>query len=159
MGTHVLRLYKPPIPEPGELPLSPHPVPRNWIRYGRANVRIHIGRGQPTDDSPPPSDIDTDEEEDCPKVIKGIRQIKSERLRTLQTYFNRQFFVHFQFFQFNWFHKQLQLSLYLFIETYRMYGYQTQGVFHLQNRSPQQTGLIFTLTVVGFFQTPWPYPE
>ena len=69
VGTHILRLYKPPVPDPGELPLSAHPVPPNWVRYGRANVRIYIAQGKPTDDSLPPSDVDTDEEEECPRVI------------------------------------------------------------------------------------------
>lgn len=70
VGTHTLRLYKPPVPDPVELPLSAYPVPGHWVRYGRANVRIHITQGKPTDDSLPPSDADTDDEEDCPQVLK-----------------------------------------------------------------------------------------
>ena len=63
-GTHDLQLYYPPVPEANRLPFEEIPIHRQWKKYGKGKLRIHIHQGDSTDDviSMAPSEIITDQD-------------------------------------------------------------------------------------------------
>ncbi|GFR57810.1 coiled-coil domain-containing protein 17 [Elysia marginata] len=72
IGTHTLKLFAPPVPEPTSIPIddssisSSHHLKQQqamWKRYGKASVRLHIFQGQPRPGSLTPSEL-SDEGED-----------------------------------------------------------------------------------------------
>ncbi|KAJ8305994.1 hypothetical protein KUTeg_016539 [Tegillarca granosa] len=66
-GTHTLKLYYPPVPEPNRIPFEDLPLNRDWKRYGRSTLRLHIFQGQPRPGSLSPSDLSDDAEEVLPE--------------------------------------------------------------------------------------------
>ncbi|CAL1538632.1 unnamed protein product [Lymnaea stagnalis] len=56
-GTHVLKLYEPPVPEPTNIPYNDLQYHRDARRYGKASVRIHIFQGLPRPGSLTPSEL------------------------------------------------------------------------------------------------------
>lgn len=83
-GTHTIRLFQPPIPEPNQVPLDDGPYTRDWHRYGKATLRVYVFQGQPRPGSLTPSDLsDVDDEDTLPEVSRykyhciGIGYIKS----------------------------------------------------------------------------------
>ncbi|XP_025108860.1 uncharacterized protein LOC112573069 isoform X2 [Pomacea canaliculata] len=65
-GTHVLKLYEPPVPEPNRISLQDI-YNREWRRYRNATLRIHIFQGQPRPGSLTPSDLSDDNEDVLPE--------------------------------------------------------------------------------------------
>lgn len=70
-GTHVLKLYEPPVPEPNRISLQDI-YNREWRRYRNATLRIHIFQGQPRPGSLTPSDLSDDNEDVLPEVCDRI---------------------------------------------------------------------------------------
>lgn len=66
-GTHTLRLYMPPVPDPGQVPLEEIQGNHDWRRYGKATLRIHIFQGNPRPGSLTPSDMSEDGEDVLPE--------------------------------------------------------------------------------------------
>ncbi|XP_052687547.1 uncharacterized protein LOC128166423 isoform X6 [Crassostrea angulata] len=66
-GTHTLRLYTPPVPDPGQVPLEEIQGNHDWRRYGKATLRIHIFQGNPRPGSLTPSDMSEDGEDVLPE--------------------------------------------------------------------------------------------
>ncbi|CAH1775471.1 unnamed protein product [Owenia fusiformis] len=62
-GVHTIQLYTPPIPEPHTIPLEYQHRPKDWERYGKANVRIYMFTGTPRPGSLSQSDASDDEDE------------------------------------------------------------------------------------------------
>ncbi|KAH9523455.1 hypothetical protein Btru_040051 [Bulinus truncatus] len=62
-GTHTLKLYEPPVPEPTSMPFNSLQYHKDARRYGKATVRIHIFQGQPHPGSLTPSEL-SDEGDD-----------------------------------------------------------------------------------------------
>ncbi|XP_013082308.1 uncharacterized protein LOC106067643 isoform X1 [Biomphalaria glabrata] len=62
-GTHILKLYEPPVPEPTNMPYDTLQYYKDARRYGKATVRIHIFQGQPRPGSLTPSEL-SDEGDD-----------------------------------------------------------------------------------------------
>ena len=69
-GTKILPLFHPPVPPIESLPDDVQPSSKAWARYGRGTVRLHVSLGKARDDSLSPSEVDTDEEDEAPKVTK-----------------------------------------------------------------------------------------
>ena len=68
-GTHTMPLFQLPMPEPGQIPLDGGPFPRDWARYGKANLRVYVFQGTPRPGSLTPSDMsDIDDEDTLPEV-------------------------------------------------------------------------------------------
>jgi hypothetical protein len=67
-GTKTLKLFQPPVPEPTRIPLLDVNYNREWRRYGKATLRIHIFQGQPRPGSLTPSDLSDDNEDVLPEV-------------------------------------------------------------------------------------------
>lgn len=67
-GNHILKLYEPPVPDPTRLPLQDINYNREWRRYRKATLRIHIFQGQPRPGSLTPSDMSDDNEDVLPEV-------------------------------------------------------------------------------------------
>lgn len=61
-GTHTLQLYTPPVPDPQLIPLVPHHLPKDWHRYGKATVRLHLFADHPRPGSLSPSEASEEEE-------------------------------------------------------------------------------------------------
>lgn len=68
LGTHVMQLYEPPVPEADVIPLEEHWQPKEWHRYGKATLRIHVFQGTARPGSLVPSEVSEDEEEKLPQV-------------------------------------------------------------------------------------------
>lgn len=66
-GTNTLKLYEPPVPEAGRIPLQDINYNREWRRYRNATLRIHIFQGQPRPGSLTPSDLSDDNEDVLPE--------------------------------------------------------------------------------------------
>lgn len=66
-GTHTLKLYTPPVPDPGQVPLEEIPGNNDWRRYGKATLKIHIFQGNPRPGSLTPSDMSEDGEDVLPE--------------------------------------------------------------------------------------------
>lgn len=66
-GTHTLRLYTPPVPDPGQVSLEEIQGNHDWRRYGKATLRIHIFQGNPRPGSLTPSDMSEDGEDVLPE--------------------------------------------------------------------------------------------
>lgn len=67
-GTKALKLFTPPVPEPARIPLQDVNYNREWRRYGKATLRIHIFQGQPRPGSLTPSDLSDDNEDLMPEL-------------------------------------------------------------------------------------------
>ncbi|RUS83083.1 hypothetical protein EGW08_009169 [Elysia chlorotica] len=76
IGTHTLKLFAPPVPEPTSIPItdysssSSHHLKQQqamWKRYGKASVRLHIFHGQPRPGSLTPSELSDEGEEILPE--------------------------------------------------------------------------------------------
>ena len=68
-GTHEIKLFYPPVPEAGRIPFEEIPIQRDWKRYGKSTLRVHIFQGNPRPGSLTPSDMSDDGEEILPEVI------------------------------------------------------------------------------------------
>lgn len=67
-GTHSLRLYRPPVPSPGQVPRDPAVQPRDWVRYREATLRFHVFQEVPRPGSLTPSEASDEEEEGLSQV-------------------------------------------------------------------------------------------
>uniref|UniRef100_A0A8W8LP49 Uncharacterized protein n=1 Tax=Magallana gigas TaxID=29159 RepID=A0A8W8LP49_MAGGI len=76
-GTQTLKLYTPPVPDAGQVPLEEIPGKNDWRRYGKATLRIHIFRGNPRPGSLTPSDMSEDGED----VLQEYSWIPFERTK------------------------------------------------------------------------------
>ena len=80
IGTHTLKLFAPPVPEPNSIPItdsssSSHHLRQQqalWKRYGKASVRLHIFHGQPRPGSLTPSELSDEGEEILPEVSRLV---------------------------------------------------------------------------------------
>lgn len=68
IGTHVLKLFKPPVPEPTSIPIDDFHYQRDWSRYGNATVKIHIFQGAPRPGSLSPSVMSDNGDDVLPEV-------------------------------------------------------------------------------------------
>ncbi|XP_056018546.1 uncharacterized protein LOC125668024 isoform X3 [Ostrea edulis] len=66
-GTHTLKLYSPPVPDPSRIPFDEIPGNNDWRRYGKGTLRINIFQGNPRPGSLTPSDMSEDGEEVLPE--------------------------------------------------------------------------------------------
>ncbi|XP_061197713.1 uncharacterized protein LOC133205832 isoform X2 [Saccostrea echinata] len=66
-GTHTLKLYSPPVPDPSRIPFDEIPGNNDWRRYGKGTLRVHIFQGNPRPGSLTPSDLSEDGEEVLPE--------------------------------------------------------------------------------------------
>ena len=73
-GTHTLKLYTPPVPEVSRLPLEDLSM-RDYKRYGKGTIRIHVFHGTPRPGSLTPSELSDDPEDNLPEV--SLRQINN----------------------------------------------------------------------------------
>lgn len=76
-GTQTLKLYTPPVPDAGQVPLEEIPGKNDWRRYGKATLRIHIFQGNPRPGSLTPSDMSEDGED----VLQEYSWIPFERTK------------------------------------------------------------------------------
>ena len=67
IGTHTLKLYQPPVPDPSQIPFDEIPSHNDWRRYKKSTLRIHIFQGNPRPGSLTPSDLSEDGEEVLPE--------------------------------------------------------------------------------------------
>ncbi|XP_062610172.1 uncharacterized protein LOC134271939 isoform X3 [Saccostrea cucullata] len=67
IGTHTLKLYLPPVPDPSRIPMDEIPGNNDWRRYGKSTLRVHIFQGNPRPGSLTPSDLSEDGEEVLPE--------------------------------------------------------------------------------------------
>ncbi|KAK3090147.1 hypothetical protein FSP39_009490 [Pinctada imbricata] len=67
IGTHVLKLYYPPVPEANRIPFEEIPTHRDWRRYGKATLKVHIFQGHPRPGSLTPSDLSEDGDDVLPE--------------------------------------------------------------------------------------------
>ena len=67
IGTHTLKLYQPPVPDPSQIPFDEIPSHNDWRRYKKSTIRIHIFQGNPRPGSLTPSDLSEDGEEVLPE--------------------------------------------------------------------------------------------
>ncbi|XP_077980871.1 uncharacterized protein LOC144436074 isoform X3 [Glandiceps talaboti] len=65
-GTHKLKMYYPPVPDAKHIPAMPHQYPKEWVKFGKASIRIHIFTGKPPG-TLTPSTIASDIEDDIPE--------------------------------------------------------------------------------------------
>jgi hypothetical protein len=70
VGTKVVDLFEPPVPDIHHIPTQPQFKARDWRPYGKATLRIHVFTGAPRPGSLTPSEASEDEEEQVSKVIK-----------------------------------------------------------------------------------------
>ncbi|XP_033737089.1 uncharacterized protein LOC117325189 isoform X5 [Pecten maximus] len=66
-GTHTIKLFYPPAAEAGQIPFEEIPTNRDWKRYGRSTLRIHIFQGEPRPGSLTPSENSDDGEDVLPE--------------------------------------------------------------------------------------------
>ncbi|XP_059151750.1 uncharacterized protein LOC131937975, partial [Physella acuta] len=66
-GTHTLKLYEPPVPEPTNIPYDDLQYHRDARRYGKATVRFHVFQGQPRPGSLTPSELSDDGDDVLPE--------------------------------------------------------------------------------------------
>ncbi|XP_064605743.1 uncharacterized protein LOC135470637 [Liolophura sinensis] len=66
-GTHSLRLYRPPVPSPGQVPRDSTLQLREWVRYWEATLRFHIFQEVARPGSLTPSEDSDEEEEGLPQ--------------------------------------------------------------------------------------------
>ncbi|XP_074643635.1 uncharacterized protein LOC141900574 isoform X3 [Tubulanus polymorphus] len=64
VGTKNIQLYLPPVPNPDTIPLEPHYVSKDWTRYGKADLRLHVFHNIPRPGSVTPSEVSEDEDND-----------------------------------------------------------------------------------------------
>ena len=70
-GSHKLQLYEPPVPHPSHIPMEPHVIPRQWVRYHqKATITLHIHSGTPDHSHIPDSEISEDEDVHIPRVSR-----------------------------------------------------------------------------------------
>ncbi len=69
IGTHLMNLYEPPVPEPVDIPIEEHWQPKDWKRYRHnALLKIHIFQDKPEPGSPSLSEASNDVEFNVPEV-------------------------------------------------------------------------------------------
>ncbi|XP_069128656.1 uncharacterized protein [Argopecten irradians] len=66
-GTHTIKLFYPPAAEAGQIPFEDIPTNRDWKRYGKSTLRIHIFQGEPRPGSLTPSENSDDGEDVLPE--------------------------------------------------------------------------------------------
>ncbi|XP_064626695.1 uncharacterized protein LOC135487166 isoform X4 [Lineus longissimus] len=63
LGTHSIQLYLPPVPDVDRIPVEEHWAPKEWVRYGKATLRLNIFLDSPRPGSLTPSEASDDDDE------------------------------------------------------------------------------------------------